>query len=155
MKAALEMLKFNDDLFYKRIASLSKEEVHAQMNDELAPIIWNAGHLLNVRLGLLKQFGEQEGYDWQPLFREKYDPAKTYPTVMEIWEAWKKCSQELFQKIEAATEEELTREIKVNLPHSDSTIRGHIIFVLYHECWHYGQIAYMRRFQGMEGLVPY
>ena len=68
------------------------------------------------------------------------------------------CPTELhaFQdKLAQVSESELTKELDYKLPHGDNTVRGALIFFAYHEAWHFGQIAYVRKCLGMEGLVPY
>ena len=54
-----------------------------------------------------------------------------------------------------ASDDDLEKAIEWDLPNNDKTVRGAFLFYSYHEAWHFGQIAYARRSNGMEGLVPY
>ena len=148
-------LKFGNGFFLGGIATLDDETARRRVGDDVNPIVWMAGHLLNSRKHLLDLFGEERELPWEPKFREKYDPSMEYPSMSELKGAWVSISDELFAKMEQASDDHFTKEIDWNLPNGDKTIRGAFLFFAYHEAWHMGQIAYARKAMGMEGLVPY
>ena len=155
MQTALNTLKFDNHFFLNGIATLDDDTAHRRIADDVNPIIWMAGHLLNSRKYLLDLFGEERALSFESKFKEKYDPSVDYPSMSEIKDAWISISDELFEKMEQASDDHYTKEIDWNLPNGDKTVRGAVLFYTYHEGWHLGQIAYARKGMDMEGLVPY
>jgi hypothetical protein len=155
IKSALELYKFDNALFQERIGSLENSVAGRRVSDKANPIIWVAGHITNSRTHLLELFGTKKDFEWAPLFQEPYDSAREYPDISVIKEAWTEVTNELFDKLGEASDDQLAREVGYKIPHGDNTVRGAIVFLLYHEAWHLGQIAYIRKCTDMEGLVPY
>ncbi len=155
MQTCLNTLKFDNEFFLHKIATLDDDAAHQRVAEDVNPIIWIAGHLLNSRKYLLDLFGEERELSFESRFKEKYDPSVNYPSMTEIKDAWVSISDELFAKMEQASDDHFEKQIEWNLPNGDKTVRGAILFFAYHEGWHLGQIAYARKGMGMEGLVPY
>jgi len=155
MQTCLNTLKFDSHFFLNGIATLDDDTARKRNADDVNPIIWIAGHLLNSRKYLLDLFGEERELPFESKFKEKYDPSVDYPSMAELKEAWVGISDELFARMEEASDDHFTKQIDWNLPNGDKTIRGAVLFYTYHEGWHLGQIAYARKGMGMEGLVPY
>ena len=75
--------------------------------------------------------------------------------MAEITEAWTGISSTLFDRMEQASDDYFEKEIDWNLPNNDKTVRGAILFYIYHEAYHLGQIAYALRGMDKDRLVPY
>ncbi len=155
MQASFNTLKFDNELFLKNIATLDDDAARRRIVEDVNPVIWIAGHLLNSRKHLLDLFGEVRELPHESKFKEKFDPSVDYPSMAEIKNDWVSISDELFASMEQASDDHFEKEIEWNLPNGDKTVRGAIQFFAYHEGWHFGQIAYARRGMGMEGLLPY
>ena len=155
MQTSLATFKIGSFFFLDKIADMSEEDARRQIAGDINPPLWLTGHLLDCRKYLLDLFGEEREMPFGTKFREKYDPAADYPTMAEIKAKWVEISDELFEKIEAASDDFFLTPIDWNLPNKDKTVRGAILFYTYHEGYHMGQIAYAKRGMGLEGLVPY
>ena len=151
----LELLKLNSKLFEERIAPLTNEQALYRGSGHTNPILWIVGHLVNSRVYMLELLGDKRDYSWGTSFKEAYSPGRIYPSLSALSEVWQEVSQEIFNKLPAASHEALNAEISYSLPQGIKTVRGAFVFWLYHEAWHIGQIAFLRREQDMEGLVPY
>ncbi|MDN5213535.1 DinB family protein [Fulvivirgaceae bacterium BMA12] len=151
----LELLKFNSQLFDERIASLTREQSLFRTAEKTNAILWIAGHLTNSRIHLLELLGEKREYAWSAAFKEAYNPDNQYPDLMTLSKVWQEVSTRIFDQLTLQDRASLEAEIGYELPHGINTIRGAFVFWLYHEAWHLGQIAILRKAQGMEGLVPY
>lgn len=155
MQTAANMFKLGDAFFTGRISTLDDEVLQRRVAGDVNPIIWMAGHLLNSRKYLLELFGGNITLPFESKFSEKYNPSTEYPPMKDIKEIWIDISSKLLAKMEQASDDHYTTIIDWNLPHGDKTVRGAILFYVYHEGWHMGQIAYALKGMGMEGLVPY
>lgn len=155
MQTCLNTLKFDNELFLKKIATLDDDAARQRIAEDVSPVIWIAGHLLNSRKALLGLFGETRELPHESIFKEKFDPSVDYPPMAEIKDAWVSISDDLFSRMEQASDDYFTKEIEWNFPNGDKTIRGAILFFTYHEGWHFGQISYALKGLGMGGLLPY
>lgn len=155
MQAALNTLKLDNKLFLELVATLDGDLARRRAADGVNPILWIAGHLLNSRRHLLGLFGVEKTLPFVDQIEAKYDASAPYPSMPEIKAAWIDISDALFAQMERASEDHYTKQIDWNLPNGDKTVRGALLFYVYHEAWHMGQIAYARRAMGMDGLVPY
>ena len=155
MHTSLRTFKIGNSFFLKGIATMDDDAARTQIAGDLNPVLWIAGHLLDCRKYLLDLFGEEREMPFGSIFRDAYDPAVSYPGMQEIKDRWVSISDELFEKMEAASDDFFLKEIDWNLPNGDKTVRGAILFYVYHEGYHMGQIAYAKRGMGMEGLVPH
>jgi hypothetical protein len=155
MQTALNTLRFDNKLFLELVATLDDDTARRRTADDVNPIIWIAGHLLNSRRYLLGLFGEERTLSFEARLAAKYDPAAEYPSMSDIKSAWIDISDALFTQMEGASDDHYTKKIDWNLPNGDKTVRGAVLFYTYHEAWHLGQIAYARKAMGMDGLVPY
>jgi hypothetical protein len=149
------LFKFNDALFFERIGSLDDSTVSKRVSNRTNPVIWLAGHLLNSRKHMLELLGDNVELPWEPLFKTAYDTSADYPTISAVKETWAEVSAKLFKRLDRVSAQDLNRTLEYELPHRDNTVRGAVIFWCYHEAWHLGQIAYVRKCLGLEGLVPY
>ena len=155
MQTCLDTLKFGSELFLNKIATIDDDAARQRIRDDVSPIVWLAGHLLNSRKYMLELFGGSPQFPHESIFGKKFDPSVDYPSMAEIKNDWVSISDELFASMERAGDDQFTKKIEMNIPIGDKTVRGAVLFFTYHEGWHIGQISYARRGLGMEGLLPY
>lgn len=155
MQTCLATLKIDDYFFVEKIATMDEDAARKPVATDVNPILWLVGHLLMSRKYLLELFGDEREAPFEGVFGEKYNPSTKYPSLAEIKSVWVSISDELFEKMEQASDDHFAKKIDWNLPNKDKTVRGAILFYTYHEGWHMGQIAYARKAMGMEGLAPY
>lgn len=153
MQTVFNTLKLSDQLFMKGVASLDDDTARRTVVDDTNNIQWLAGHLTVHRKFLLELFGKDHELPWMSKFREKYDPKADYPPLSEIVSHWKRISGDLADLMPQASDDRFDEALDWNLPNGDKTVRGALLFYMYHEAWHLGQIAYARRGMGLEGLV--
>jgi uncharacterized damage-inducible protein DinB len=67
--------------------------------------------------------------------------------------AMKAALPKLSAKYAELSDAELAAEAPFKLPTPDPTLRGMIAFFAYHESYHLGQIAYVRKWIGGPGIV--
>ena len=149
----LGLLEFNHQLFIEKIRSLTDQQAMDRPSTNANPILWIAGHLTNSRVHISELLGGKLEYPWMPLFKDAFDPEAKYPGLGELDQAWQEASKHIHERLKTCTEADLSEEISYQLPHGQKDLRGALVFWLYHEAWHLGQISYLRKCQGMEGFM--
>ncbi len=155
IRTVIDLLKMGNSLFMEKIGTLDNETAGKRVSDKANSILWMAGHLCSTRAHMLELVGGKADLPWQKLFTEEFDASKDYPEMATIRDAWVSVSDQFFEKVEAVSEDALSKALEYELPHGNNTVRGAIVFFAYHEAWHLGQIAYARKCMNMDGLVPY
>jgi uncharacterized damage-inducible protein DinB len=79
--------------------------------------------------------------------------AQGYPELPVILEAWAEVSAALVARFEEVTDAELNAPSPRPFPIPDKSMRGAIAFLAYHEGYHLGQMAYVRKWLGFPGLM--
>jgi uncharacterized damage-inducible protein DinB len=147
----------NSDLLTKSHAGLTDEEWLRRPGESSNHLLWITGHLIAVRGNLLRILGQHPAWSrpWLPLFArgaKLVDPSQ-YPSPEEIRLAWLDVSAALAAAFEQASPEALSAPPPDKLPSFDGTISGAISFLAYHETYHIGQAAYLRRWLGHDGVT--
>jgi hypothetical protein len=118
-------------------------------------MVWMAGHLAQSRVRLARLLGVQQEVPWPTLFTRGDPPpgAAAYPDLPEIQRAWAAAGNALRTRLHAMDEAELQADLQVKIPSTDGTLRGAIVFALFHEGYHVGQMGYVRRTLGKERIA--
>ncbi len=154
-EAIKDLFAYNNKLYREGVFSLDDKAARERISDNANPVIWLAGHLTMTRTHILELVADRIENPWYKLFRKAYDPKLEYPPMAELKEFWQLVSVPMLEKMAALSPEDLKRDVGYDMPHGHRTLGGMLAFWIYHEGWHLGQIAYIRKCLGMEGLVPY
>ena len=154
MAACVNMFGTNDHLLNKALDGLSAEEAWKHPGDA-NPIYWIAGHLAVYRHSLAKVLGVGAELSWAALFKRtsQPDPAAQGPALAEIRSAIAAASGPLTDRFAELSDADLSAAAPMKLPTQDPSVRGMIAFFAYHEAYHAGQIAYVKKWLGYPGLV--
>ena len=155
VEAIKDLFQFNNKLYLEGVFSLDDKTARQRISDNANPVIWLAGHLTMTRTHILELVADRIENPWYKLFRKAYDPSMEYPPIAEIGEFWQLVSEPMLEKMAQLKSEDLARDVGYDMPHRHRTLGGILAFWIYHEGWHLGQIAYIRKCLGKEGLVPY
>jgi uncharacterized damage-inducible protein DinB len=84
------------------------------------------------------------------LFERGSNPgdAGKYPSPEELVAAWQEVKAELSAALEEASEEALAAPGPEKIPSFDGKLSGTLAFMAWHEGYHVGQAAYLRRWLG-------
>ena len=142
-------------LYDKALDGLDQKALLARPAEVSNPIVWIAGHLAYSRTGLAGIVGARLDMPWPKLFARgaKAAAPEAYPDIAEIRAAWTHASTALMQRLEELNEADLAAPSPRSFPIPDKTIRGAITFNAFHESYHVGQMAYVRKWLGFPGLV--
>ncbi len=142
-------------LFEKALTGLDREALLRRPGTETNPILWIAGHLASSRFGLASALGCQRDVPWGTLFFKgnAAGDLATLPEIGSIQGAWRDISQVLATRLDELTEAELSAPFPRSFPIPDGSSRGAITFLAFHEGYHVGQMALLRKWLGFPGLV--
>lgn len=142
-------------LVEKALRDFSDEEALQRVEGNSNCMLWLFAHLTAVRCSLAGMLGVRKEVAWREYFGKgsKGDDFGKYPTLAEVRQVWQEITPLLIHALEAATNEQLSAAAPRDFPIPDKTLRGAILFLAYHESYHVGQMSYLRKCLGKDGLV--
>ena len=142
-------------LVEKNLAGFSDADARQTPGGDSNSILWLVGHLANTRCRLLEMLGVDRAPRWPQFFSRGANPADRgqHPPLDEVAGEWRSVSAELTRRLEEIGDAELSAKCPRDFPIADKTMRGAITFLSYHEGYHVGQIAYLRKLLGKGQLV--
>jgi uncharacterized damage-inducible protein DinB len=151
---AADIYRQNEAYLAKSIEGLTAEEWHSRPNDTSNSMLWVVGHVVWARSRTLKFLGETWERPWLKQFARGAKPGEVtdYPSPDEVVLGLKETKASLTAAIENATGEVLGAAAPEKSPSFDGTIGGLVNFLAFHEAYHVGQAAYLRRWLGREGV---
>lgn len=140
----------NAQILAKSYDGLTGEEWMRRPNDSTNSFLWIMGHIVWARSRTIACLGSSWTRPWLPLFARGATPAEPaqYPSPEEVVLAWKEVSESLDVAMENVTEEALAAPAPPKSPSLDGNISGMVDFLSFHETYHVGQTAYLRRWLG-------
>ncbi len=151
----LGLMDVVDNLYAKALHGLDPTELTESPCDNSNPMLWMAGHLAQSRARLARLLGVEHAVPWPSLFTRgaPAPAAEEYPALEEIRGAWEAAGKALRSRLGGMSDGELQGPLQVKIPSTDGTLRGAIVFALFHEGYHVGQMGYVRRTLGREGIA--
>ena len=155
VSAFAQFIGLNDHLIGKALDGLTEEEAWRLPGADSNPVIWIAGHVAASRSALVGALGGGVDLPWAARFGQKTQPdqAAGGPSLGEIRAAIATLTERLMERLAALTDADLARAAPRSFPIPDRTVRGMIVFLVYHESYHVGQLAYLRKWLGYPGVV--
>lgn len=155
ISTVVPLFRATDKLFHDALAGVERTDLLRRPHDNSNPMIWVAGHAMTSRAALTRIAGERIENPWSDMFARgaTVDDNVSYPEVSEIVSLWDNVTQKLMPRLAELTDEELSQPSPFPIPTGDKTKRGAIIFLNYHETYHIGQLAYLRKWLGYSQLV--
>jgi len=157
MDSSLQSLKsvltFNTQLFAKGLKEITEENAVYRISPNTNNVSFIALHVIDARYFLAKYIGLeiQNPYD-------KYKDVNTvddvlvFPPIDTMTIHWKNVSEGVIEKFDSLTVEELNVKSKERFPIDDTTKLGGINFLIHHETYHIGQLAYIRKYLGYTAI---
>jgi len=155
IESVLQGMALNDQIYRSALDGLSREELNRRTGPESSPVIWIAGHLVSGRIGMASLAGIEAEFGWQDLFKRysKILEPSAYPEIGAIESAWSDISSRLEARLGQLTDRELNAPNPRKFPITDKTVRAALVFLLWHESYHIGQIGFLKKWLGYDSLV--
>jgi uncharacterized damage-inducible protein DinB len=150
-----QILELNTDLLLNCIDGLSDAEAQRQLDAGGNSAAFLAAHLTDSRHFLAARLDRPLDNPLAPVLSDArgIEDVKTWPPLAEIRAAWLAVSEHLLAALGPLTAEELARPHSHRFPISDSTRLGMIAFLVQHDSYHVGQLAFLRRQLGKPAMA--
>ena len=147
------------DVVYANVQGLTHEDSLVQPRPGGNCLNFVLGHLLSVYDGLLRMLGEKPVMDGEALQRyaRGAPPIEGPAEALEfgrLLEAWGDASERVDAAVAAIDPETLDRPVPASPTNNpDETLRSLLTTVMFHQAYHAGQTAVLRRIAGKEGAI--
>jgi hypothetical protein len=144
-------LKANTGQFREALKGLTAEQLLNRPGEDSNPAIWIAGHLTTARGLLASLLGAGWHDPWAGAFKRGSSSKDTsgFPSVESILDEWTAVSHLLSDTFPKVTAEQLAGKAKEGTPSLDGTLAGTVAIMTFHEGYHLGQLAYIRKWLGL------
>ena len=151
----LGLMDIVDNMYAKALHGLDPDELTRAPAEHANPMVWMAGHLAQSRVRLGRLLGVDAEIPWPSLFQRESAPprAEQYPALADIRRVWDQAGAALRTRLHGMRDADLYDELQVKIPSTDGTLEGAIVFALFHEGYHVGQMGYVRRTLGKDRIA--
>lgn len=150
------LLAVNSFLVNKALGGLTEEEIWTRPGARSNSIGWLLGHLTWSRLGMLRMLGgENVHVPGGKVFERGAEAAdrSAYPATADLVAALKAINERLKARMATADEATLSAPAPRDFPIPDKSVRGAVSFLTFHDSYHVGQIGYVVKWLGKDGLA--
>jgi uncharacterized damage-inducible protein DinB len=155
MSAATHAYRQHTSLLAKSFDGLTADEWNIRPNEACNSMLWIIGHVIWARSMALQLMGAPWTKPWLSLFARGaaiVEPSQ-YPSSDEILAAWVDVSAALTAALEGTSDAVFSSPAPEKMPSFDGSIGGMVSFLAFHEAYHVGQAAYLRRFLGHSRVI--
>ena len=144
------MYKVNTDIINMAIADVKTGDWFRTPGDDSNHLMWLLGHVVVHRGKVLTMLGADWNASWAPLFARgaQRGDAEQYPSVEEMRDAWNHVSEQLKATLNGSTAETLGSAPPEGFPSFDKQVGGSVAFFAFHDCYHTGQMSFLRKWLG-------
>ncbi len=155
LKSISQIAALNTKLFLNALDGIDEEYGKKRLNESTNNISFIALHLLDARFYICRFMGLniKNPFAEQMKVVKNVDELKDCPSLEEIRTCWKEVSQKLEKVICEISAEDLTAKSGMRLPMNDDSKYGAVSFLLQHESYHIGQIAFLRKSLGFDSMA--
>jgi uncharacterized damage-inducible protein DinB len=148
-----EQLKLNTRLFTNALDGADDDMAQRRPAGRANNMVFVALHLLDARAYLARYLGIEYQHPFTDLDAvSSIDEMESFPPLEGVCGAWREVSDLLVDGFPGLTEAELGLESAQPFPVDDRTVLGGVTFLLQHESFHIGQLAFLRRWLDLEPM---
>ncbi len=144
----------NTRLFLNTLNGLDEVQGAVRPNQHTNSVVFIGGHVVEARAWM----GRLLGLDTPAPFGgglehlTSIDAVETFPTLAEIRAAWQATSDRISARLDTITATELAAESSQRFPGVPATLLGSMAFLVQHESYHVGQLAFLRKYLGLPSM---
>jgi len=149
----VESLKFTDFIMGLVTADLDDATARRRARDDDGPsIAWIVGHLGHSRHLIMQALGYEAPDPFAGKFEDDgADDGAGYPPIAEVVKMWQETSAQILEVVAVATDDQLLSASDQGGPHDEQRVLDVLIFFMWHESYHMGQLGMLR---AQFGLTP-
>jgi uncharacterized damage-inducible protein DinB len=138
--------ELNTSLLPRTLNGIKDEDLVKRPTDCTNSLHFVVGHTAATRFYVGNFLGLDGPCPWGEIFDggQTVRDISEYPSMTEILQVWNEYAERLQAGFEEVSQSHLESDSPVQLP-GGSTVRGAISFFAFHESYHIGQLAYIRR----------
>lgn len=146
-----DLFRLNTKLFRNTLAGFDEVDATARPNEHTNSAAFIGGHLVESRAWM----GRYLGLDTKPPFGGVLEHAASLeqiselPKVAEVRSAWDTLADVVSVRFDELTADQLEAAGTQKFPGVAPTVLGGVAFLLQHESYHIGQLAYLRKYLGL------
>jgi len=152
--SSLITLKLNHRLFLNALEGVSEDQAKQRISEHSNPFIWIAGHTVWASYNILNFLGRATENPYKGKFESSkpYNASDVYPSLESIKAEWKKVGSLIKVALHEVTEEHLAAESAFKSPIGDFTNGGSVAFLVQHESYEIGQMAFLKKYLTKEAM---
>jgi uncharacterized protein YndB with AHSA1/START domain len=145
----------NDSLASRTFEKVAADDLWRRPTDRSNPMLWIMGHMISTRAQIPKMFGDACDTGWGDLFARgaSLGNADGYPTHDAVKAVSQEVNARLYATLGRLTDADLARPALRAPTPAIATIADQIAFLVMHDTYHVGQLAYVRKALGHAGVV--
>lgn len=145
-----EILRLNGRLFLNTLEGVDEDTAQRRVTENVNNMTFIALHLLDARCYLARMLGADVEHPYQEALDavKSIDEMPSFPELEGIRVTWREVSDVLIERFSELSDLELKERAPVEFPVGDGTVLGGIAFLLQHESFHIGQLAFLRKMSG-------
>ncbi len=144
----------NEYLVVQALEGLTNEQLWRTLTTRNNAMLWIAGHLVHTKAELLGLLGAPFDTGWGQRFARGVtvgDPTQ-YPSLEEVQRVIRLCNERLHASIATLDDARLTQPPTTAIPGAN-TFADQLALFAFHESYHVGQMAYIRKGLGFPPLA--
>jgi hypothetical protein len=149
------IFKLNTRLMHAALDGVAADQLWQRPTPLTNPMLWIFGHIVQTRAAMLGILGESFDTGWSDLFARGTALGETarYPMRGDIDEVHRRIVDRLKTKFAALTDADLAAPARGRQLPGAKTVGDQLAFLAFHESYHIGQLAYVRKALGHSAIA--
>jgi hypothetical protein len=148
LAGSVQLFRTSDHYLEQSIKGLGDDALRMRVG-RANSLLWTVGHITVGRLRLLTMLGEDLDIPWTDVVGRGADEAGgRLPSLPSVIGRWQQSAGRLVTRLSELSDEDLEAETSLALPGSDGSLLGTITYYAFHEAYHIGQLAVIRKALG-------
>jgi hypothetical protein len=155
LAAAALIFKLNTGLLRSSLDGLAGDDLWRRPTPHNNPLLWVFGHIVATRATMLGLLGDPFDTGWGDLFTRGaalQEPSR-YPSREAIDSVHRQVVDRLKAKFASMTDADLAAPATVKQLPGAKTVADQLAFLAFHESYHVGQLAYIRKSLGHSAVA--
>ena len=149
------IFKLNTGLMRSTLDGVGADELTQRPTPLTNPMLWIFGHIVQTRAMMLGLLGDPFDTGWADLFTRGAALHETsrYPSHSDLDEIHRRIVDRLKVKFDALTDADLAAPARGKPLPGAKTVGDQLAFLAFHESYHVGQLAYVRKALGHSAIA--